>query len=340
MPTLELVGAPGSPYSRKVRSALRYRRIPFVWKIRGSKDAQDVPEIPVELVPILVYPQDDARGTPRRAVIDSTPMLRELEELFDERSIVPDDPALALVDALLEDYGDEWLTKAMFHYRWVYRGDIDKAGAVLPLWRGITRSGGEYEQMSDFIRSRQIERLWVVGSNDDTHALIEDSYRRFLRLFDAHLQTQPFLLGGRPGTSDFGVFGQLTQLALFDPTPVAVTETEAPRVIAWCDLVEDLSGLEPEPWAATDALAPTLRALLEEVAEVYVPFLLANNQALENGDEEVHCTIGGRPWRQRTFPYQAKCLRWLRSAHATLDPEDRQRFDRLIEGTGCEQLFA
>ena len=101
-----------------------------------------------------------------------------------------------------------------------------------------------------------------------------------------------------------------------------------------------MSGLEPEGWIQRGKLPTTLRALLEEVAKVYVPFLLANNRALENGEEEVHCEIDGRPWRQRTFPYQAKCLRWLRSAHAQLDEEDRAAFDSMIAGSGCEELFS
>ena len=191
--TLELIGAPGSPYTRKMRSLLRYRRIPFVFKIRGSKHATDVPDIPVELIPILVHPGEG--GAPR-AVIDSTPMLRELETLYDGRGVVPEDPALALVDAILEDYGDEWLTKAMFHYRWSYRADIDKAANILPLWRDVTFHGEELEKLSTYIGERQIERLWVVGSNERTGAVIEDSYRRFLHVLDEHLATQPFLLVG------------------------------------------------------------------------------------------------------------------------------------------------
>ena len=111
---------------------------------------------------------------------------------------------MALLDALLEDYGDEWLTKAMFHYRWVYRADIDKGGAVLPLWRNVTYHGDEYDQLSQHIRDRQISRLWVVGSNEDTHTLIEDSYRRFLpeNLQTFERQQVPFipvpLDGGTP----------------------------------------------------------------------------------------------------------------------------------------------
>ena len=50
----------------------------------------------------------------------------------------PADPALAFLNYLLEDYADEWLTKAMFHYRWHYPADIALAGEVLPRWRDLT----------------------------------------------------------------------------------------------------------------------------------------------------------------------------------------------------------
>ena len=45
-------------------------------------------------------------------------------------------------------------------------------------------------------------------------------------------------------------------------------------------------------------------------------------------------------WEQRTFPYQAKCVRWLREAYVALGAADRTRFDVAISGTGCEVLFA
>ena len=69
----------------------------------------------------------------------------------------------------------------------------------------------------------------------------------------------------------------------------------------------------------------TLRALLAEVGRVYAPFLLANAAALERGAEQVECAIDGRPWVQRPFPYQGKCLRWLREGYAALAAGDRAR---------------
>ena len=41
--------------------------------------------------------------------------------------LLPDDPALSFINYLLEDFGDEWVTKYMFHYRWYFEEDADNA---------------------------------------------------------------------------------------------------------------------------------------------------------------------------------------------------------------------
>jgi len=76
------------------------------------------------------------------------------------------------------------------------------------------------------------------------------------------------------------------------------------------------------------------------VGRVYPPFLLANADALARGAERVECTIDGQRWVQTPFPYQGKCLGWLRDGYAALAPDDRRVVDALLAGTGCERLFA
>jgi glutathione S-transferase len=276
------------------------------------------------------------------ARVDSTPLIRDLESEYSGRSVVPSDPALAFLDALLEDYADEWLTKAMFHYRWAYPADVAKAAAVLPLWRAIDAPEAELAQASKMIAERQVGRLYVVGSNETTAPVIEESYRRFLRLFDALLARRPFAMGRRPGASDFALYGQLTQLACFDPTPAAVTLEESARVVAWVDVLEDLSGLDvaDDGWLARDAAREALHPLLCEMGRTYVPVMRANAAALASGAARVECEVEGRPWVQQPFPYQGKCLRWLAEAHAALAVGDRTFVDAVLEGSGCEALFA
>jgi len=335
---LLMMGAPGSPYTRKMRALLRYRHIPYRMILQGSDAHQALPKPKVELLPTFYLP--DASGE-TVAETDSTPLIRRFEGAFEGRRAVPSDPVIAFLDALLEDFADEWLTKPMFHYRWYYQADVDKASAILPLWRRVDVTDEEVKPLREFIAKRQIERLWVVGSNDTTAPVIESSYQRILKRLDAHLQTQPFLMGHRPGSCDFGFVGQLTCLALFDPTPAAIAVAQAPRVYAWVESSEELSGLEPteDDWMKRDGVPDTITAMLEEVGHVYAPFLLANAQAIESGAERVETTIDGRPWTQKPFPYQAKCLRWLRERHAALGADDRTKVNEILAGTGCEALF-
>ncbi len=131
---ISLMGVPGSPYTRKMLAVLRYRRIPYRLLLASHRaPPKGMPRSKVPLLPTFYFP--GANGE-LEAVTDSTPIIRRLENEFQGRSIIPSDPVIAFLDYLLEDYGDEWLTKAMFHYRWYYRADIENAGNILPIWAG------------------------------------------------------------------------------------------------------------------------------------------------------------------------------------------------------------
>lgn len=333
-----LSGSPGSPYTYKMLAVLRYRRIPYRFLASNNSAADAMPQPRVRLLPTFYLPSDDGV---LEAVVDSTPIIRRLEREVEGRSVIPDDPALAFLDELIEDYADEWLTKAMFHYRWTYDADIRKAGAALACWSGYSISDAELAQRGQMFSQRQIGRLGVVGSNTVTGPVIEASYKRFLLAFEAHLAHQPFLLGARPAASDFAVFGQLSQLAQFDPTSMALAAEIAPRVYAWVTLMEDLSGLEPGnlDWAPLATVPATLTSLLAEVGRVYPPVMLANARALATGASEVAAEVDGKPWAQMPFPYQAKCLQWLRASYADLPPSAREQVGPLLEQTGLAKMF-
>jgi len=338
---LKLVGGFGSPYSRKMRAVLRYRHIPFRWIMRGSAADVGIPPVPVALIPVIVFPGPS--GAPDEAMIDSTFQIRRLESMFGERSIVPPDPALAFLQELIEDYADEWLTKPMFHFRWKYAADIHKASHVLALDRDPHLSPEQLAKAARFFADRQISRLGVVGSNDITTPVIEDSYRRLLGLLDAHLQAgHMFLMGKRPGAGDFGLFGQLSQLVHFDPTPAAIAAAETPRVVSWVSHLDDLAGLEVEEvsWSSRTSLPSTLRGFFTEIGRVYAPFLIANARALHAGASQVECEIDGRRWVQQPFPYQGKCLKWLRDRYAALAKADRDFADSQLADTGTDTIFS
>lgn len=336
---LRLVGIGGSPYTRKLRAVLRFRRLPFRFVVLSSKEAASLPRRPLPLMPYLIAP--DAEGELTVVKADTTPIISFLDESHPDRPLRPIDPALHFLDLLIEDYGDEWLSKCMFHYRWNNAADTRRAAAYLPYAFDALMTPEEGAQAAAAFAERQISRLGVVGSNEITAPVIEASWLRFLEIFEEHTQHAQYLLGNRPGAGDFACYGQMTMLVATDPTPSSATFEVSPRAYAWTEKCEDLSGLDvtDADWIDVDNPPETLIALLKEIGRVYTPFLIGNAKAVERGLDRLECEIDGQPWVQTPFIYQAKCLRWLRDAYGTLRAPDRMRVDRLLVGTGCEALI-
>jgi glutathione S-transferase len=312
----QLYGSPASPYSLKMRALLRYRRLAFIWCHEQTQVQQALKQVNVPVVPVLI----DAEG---RAYNDSTPMAFALEEAHTERSVVPEDPALAFLACLIEDFADEWGTKIMFWYRWAYPQDQ----ALLGLWLAADMqpaSGKEQlDKTAEFYRTRQISRMAVVGCTPHNAPVLEASYHALLNCLESLLQTQRYLLGTRPSLADFALYGQLSQLSS-DPTPQAILRNAAPYTARWLVHLEDASGIEGS-WAehaAIMACAP-FNALLSLIGTLYLPFLNANAQALQTNAKAVELTLLGHSYTQAPFKYQAKCLQALRERWQTLSFADQ-----------------
>jgi glutathione S-transferase len=326
---------------------LRYRRLPYRFIINmpqypdvpgNAEERKTLPKSKVPLLPTFYLP-DEAGEV--QAVTDSTPIIRRLEAAFSERRVIPDHPVLSFLNYVLEDYADEWLTRCMFHYRWHYKADIDKAGRILPIYVRTDMPQATLDTLTQQISKRQIDRLYVVGSNETTTPVIEASYIRFLELMETQLRSTAFLFGGRPSSADFALMGQLTCLTHFDPTPMRICEQKAPRVYAWVERLEDLCGHEvtDADWADPAELPESLFALLKEVAGTHMPQLLANARAVAAGDKTFETEIDGKPWAQPSFPYQLKCLRWTRDEFAALTAKDQSRARTILEMTGLSPLI-
>jgi glutathione S-transferase len=322
-----IFGAELSPYSVKVRSYLRYKRIPHEWIERNASNIEEFRKhARLPLIPLVIQPD----GT---AIQDSTPILERLEAEWPEPSIHPADPALCFVSALIEEYGDEWGNKWMFHYRWTYEPDQKSAAERLARANAVGQGEEAIAELSQMLIGRMVPRLSFVGSNEKTRPCIEASYARVLELVESHLANRPFLFGARPAFADFGLFPQLYQ-CWSDPTPGALIEKGAPNVKAWIQRMLDPSALgEFETW---EALEPTLFPLLrEDVGAHFLPWSQANAAALEAGEETFSVDLGRFPFTQQPQKYHAKSLRALRARYAAV--RDRSALDPVLDRAGCLQ---
>ena len=343
MEKIKVFGAPASPYTQKMISILRYRHIAyevFMGDVPGRLNRLDGIEPPKPiLLPTLLLKDDSGE---LKATTDTTPIIRRFENEYADRKLLPEDPALSFINYLLEDFGDEWVTKYMMHYRWYFDKDADNASTILPLSDiAVNMPDETLKDVKKIIHDRQTGRLWVVGSNDTTANLIDTSYRRFLKLMDDHLSVSKFLFGEKPSSADFAIFGQLTQLIGFDPTSREIAYDTALRLVSWQDVMADLSGhdVENSNWTLLEESPTSLKEIMKEFGRMYVPALIANANAIMQDEETWETEIDGSVWKQRAFPYQAKCLKWIKEEFDALNENDQSRVKTFLDGTGCEILL-
>ena len=325
-----IFGAELSPYSIKVRSYFRYKGIPHEWRRRSPANQDEFRRYAkLPLVPLVVTPDD-------RGMQDSTPILEAMEAQYPAPSIHPDDPTAAFVSVLLEEFGDEWGNKWMFHYRWARPADQESGARRIAQGMNPDADEGPLKAMTAQIKERMVPRVWFVGSNEQTAPQIEQSFLDTVDLIEAHLDGRDYLFGGRPAFGDFGVGFQMHQ-AWTDPTPGALLEERAPRTVAWVKrLVDPTANGDFEDW---ESLAPTLMPLLEQqVGGIFLPWSVANADAIATGQDEFSVGLASGDWTQKPQKYHARSLAALRRKYSELS--ERSPIDAVLESTGCLQWLA
>lgn len=325
-----IFGSELSPYSVKVRSYFRYKGIPHEWLERGpSNIAEYQKHAKLPLIPLVITPE--AQG-----LQDSTPILEAMEARFPEPSIHPQDATLAFLSALVEEFGDEWGNKWMFHYRWARPVDQDSGAERIARSMRPDATGAELAQLAAGVKERMVGRVGFVGSGPSTSMMIEASYRDALKILDKHLAARPYLFGARPAFGDFGLWGQLYE-CWTDPTPGGMLRKEAPHVVAWVErMLDPKAEGDFESW---DALSPTLLSLVErQIGLLFLPWSDANAKAIAAGQEEMSVRMPVGVWTQKPQKYHARSLAELRRKYAAV--ADKSRLDPILERTGCLRWLA
>jgi glutathione S-transferase len=320
-----IIGAEMSPYSVKVRSYFRYKAIPHQWVLRNAESQAEFEKYArMPIIPLVVTPE----GT---GIQDSTPIIDAMEKLFPAPSIHPDDPVAHFISALIEEFGDEWGNKWMFHYRWARDVDqISSAGRIARM-RGPAADEEKHAAFAGQVRARMVDRVWFVGSNAVTAPQIEAGFVSMLALLNAHLAARPYLFGARPAYGDFGLWGQIYEMWT-DPTAGGLIGGSAPQVLDWVHRM--LWPREEGAFEAWPSLAPTLMPILrQQIGAQFMPWTCANEKALAEARDEFSVTLGDRIWTQKPQKYQARSLAMLRAKYA--DAADKGGLDPVLREAGC-----
>ncbi|MCY4095964.1 MAG: glutathione S-transferase family protein [Gammaproteobacteria bacterium] len=302
--TYKVFGIEESPYSVKVRSYFRYKEIPHDWVLRNEDSETYTQHARLPLIPLVVKPDGDA-------IQDSTPIIEAMEAAFPVPSIHPPETVTAFASCLLEEFGDEWGNKWMFHFRW--RREIDQlaCGRRLAEWSNPFASDDELSAITKQIQTRMVDRVWFVGSSDQTAEQIEQSLADALDQLETHLNSRPYVFGARPSFGDFGMWGQIYN-ANRDPTPAKLVRAH-PNVHAWTRrMLSPINEGEFESWdAVKDTLIPLIR---DQIGSLFLPWSVANSKAIADSSETFQVELAGKTWAQRPQKYHARSQRFERNS--------------------------
>lgn len=342
-----LFGSIGSPYALKLRSLLRYKRLPFDWVpatldwIPGTlphpplsaASSKQLERLSPRVVPAVYFPDD---ATIRN---ESTSIAYLLDQRCPPRRAIAHDPGVAFLSHLLEDMADEWLVKVAFNQRW---GDPVNARYKSRVVTGELL-GGNFDQEIQYdaalyFSERQRLRMPLVGCTAENTPLIDEYFHRLLMITNDIFVHSTFLFGDSPLLADFGLYGQLESLAT-DPTAGNLMREKSTGVFPYLQLLDDSSGIEETTITMSD-ITPTVAELLRLASEYYLPYLYANKGARMNGESILSIRVHDKTFTQRTFKYHEKCLLVLQKEYASIPPASRSGVDDLLDSVGALRYFS
>ena len=308
---MKVWGVSVSYYTGKLEAYLRYKGIgyslqsPFAdaKRIRHAAGAIQVPLIE----------RDDGRF-----MSDSTPIIQALEQEFPRHGVMPDDPVVAFIALLIEDYADEWLWRAAMHYRWSYARDRALLSRIL------ADEVAGHIAAPRFLKLRRISKRqhqgFVIndGVTDATRAHVENGYYAALKNMTSMLTNRAFLLGDSPSIADFGLMGPMLRHFGQDPTPAEIMRNDAPYVFEWVARVWNSGKNRGEP-SILGSLPAEIAPMLQEIAETHLQQLQQNAYAYAADKRHFAMTVQGcRYAKLPVSRYRVYCLEQLRQRFSLL----------------------
>lgn len=343
----QLIGAPVSLYTGKLRCYLDYKAIPYE-EVLATADVYRsiiIPRTGVQYIPVLITDDDIA-------VQDTTEIIDYLEARYPNAPIYPTTPKQKLVALLLEIYGDEWLVIPAMHYRWNIPENVEFAR--LEFGRTSAPDASPEQQYAIGLKTSApfAGSLPKLGITEQTIAAIEQSYLALLGELDAHFAQHPFLLGSRPSIGDFGLIGPLYAHLYRDPASGRLMEQHAPNVVAWIKRMIQPTALSGEFLPndeVPDTLLPILQRMFREQGAVLKQTIdQVNAWAQANESTEILRAIGkvkfeieGIQGERLTFPYMQWMWQRASDFHQKLDQAAQMDVDKMLSAIpGATELLA
>jgi len=297
-----------SPYSDKIRMYLKLKRLPVVEVRENLRNREQVLRARTgrTMVPVVITPADEALN-------DSTHITRRLEAACPSPAVRPADPGRCGLDALLEDYADEWVVRVMLASRWLHEPDAEHNRTVIAADMTCGAPEVEVAVAKEMFPQAIMATLPPMGATRETLGFLLNDLGGLVTDLDALFAAHRFLGGAEPTVADLAFYGQLNQIRR-DPTGrVMVGDPARPHGRWLADVERWADGAEAEHAGDAAPEAEALAPLARRIARTYLRFAVANAKALEEAPKGP-LTVeldDGVPFRAARAGYNRKCLQAL-----------------------------
>ncbi|KZZ47348.1 hypothetical protein A3755_15965, partial [Oleiphilus sp. HI0085] len=212
--------------------------------------------------------------------------------------LFPEDPCLNFIASLIDEAFDEFGLYMVHHMRWVGSAKSNIMGKLLAKeFRHALPPGGPL-LLSRRFPKRQVARcpyLFSVAPKSyrsgvskalsppykegfpETHTLLFESWKQYLKGMEEVLTLQKFLLGDQFTIADASAYGQLA-MNLVDPETNKLMQELAPQTHAWLEMIYSgkhrLQQKEGELY-----FSGALKPLLNTIMSTYASLMVQNKQA-------------------------------------------------------------
>jgi len=316
-----IYGGELSLFTRKLEAAARFYAMRFDLRSKTAANSELIEaRSGTHQIPVLHTPE-------HWMIADTTPLLKLLDARHPGKEMFPNGAIGALVH-VLEEFFDEWVARVMVHYRWHYPTSAEFAS---------NRMAGGDEQAAARVRNWGPRACRATGTESKhQQQAAEEEYIRLMSAAEEQLESSPYLMGDRPTAVDCIVLGGLRAHTLMDPDPAKVMQ-RFPRLIKWAEQ-------DADTWNGAGELAPAnqpthfARAVLQEIATSYKPFVLANSAALAAGAKACLASIYDEEVSFLTRPYPEASRLMVADTISRLPPSERRTIEQLLadyEADGC-----
>jgi len=326
-----------SPYSCKLRTYLNYKGIPYKrMRINLNAYMKEIPDrVGMSIMPVVLTANDDV-------LQDTTPIMTLFEQEYPDNACIPNDQRLAFIMWLLEDFGDEYLTRFSMHYRW--GNQLNRSTLSHRLGRNMSYGNMQLHasNVAPMILARQAGFDAPLGLvSDEIRQGLDKQLLELLAILETHFADYQFLLGDRPSLADFAVYGHFQAHLYQDPHSAQILEVHGSRTCNWLDTITEFGDIrgsagqtEFGDWINLNQLVPeSLKGLLTFVGKTYIPFASGAALATSQKQKNYVAKVDGLETPFMTFQYRAWSFENVQNEFNDLVPQDKIFVQTLLHQT-------